>query len=459
MADFLTSMTKRTLGLLPVVQPIIASKFGSESMGAAGSAGLTLLDPFPGLTMEEPSEQWEGIEEQIPPAPRSQSVVPRGVHVPTTSVPGVSPQSAASSQKQPSTTSAQQTALTPARPHAVQPLRETSGGGLSSPMVSQPQALPARNENPRLVSRPPVVNSPPMHKDAPPGAGESLEIVSSQPQTSDQQENQPFSTAPTAPTVPTTKPRRGQGKPFSRSDKLIAGDPLPLVNTQSGEIPTLPPLPDAGERMVFHKNSVEQQRISPSPTSEESSPQASFQVVSYNELSHVGENPYASSYNIESPTLISSSLPVPAYTTGNPPDNRRNITHARRIGTEPVLGAGRGQPGRGQALVPGPVPALPSAASPALRAESDIVEPLLPSAYPSMQTGRMGPSVTRKRVAQQFSESPATPTIRVTIGRIDVRAVTPTPPPAVSPAPVRAQRARPALSLDDYLKQRNGGQQ
>jgi hypothetical protein len=48
------------------------------------------------------------------------------------------------------------------------------------------------------------------------------------------------------------------------------------------------------------------------------------------------------------------------------------------------------------------------------------------------------------------SESPS---INVTIGRIDVRAVMPQ-----TPAPVRASaRPRPALSLEDYLKQREGG--
>ena len=55
------------------------------------------------------------------------------------------------------------------------------------------------------------------------------------------------------------------------------------------------------------------------------------------------------------------------------------------------------------------------------------------------------------------AESPA-PTIRVDIGRIEVRAIT--PPPPMSPPAQRTAPARPgtALSLDDYLKQRNGRQ-
>jgi hypothetical protein len=47
------------------------------------------------------------------------------------------------------------------------------------------------------------------------------------------------------------------------------------------------------------------------------------------------------------------------------------------------------------------------------------------------------------------------PSIRVTIGRIEVRAIMPAKEPAARP-PTR--RPGPKLSLDDYLKQQNGGQ-
>lgn len=63
--------------------------------------------------------------------------------------------------------------------------------------------------------------------------------------------------------------------------------------------------------------------------------------------------------------------------------------------------------------------------------------------------GERGPAGTRL----QEPEPPA-PTIRVSIGRVEVRAIT--SPPAPSP---RREKARPAASpsLDDYLKQRGGG--
>jgi len=49
----------------------------------------------------------------------------------------------------------------------------------------------------------------------------------------------------------------------------------------------------------------------------------------------------------------------------------------------------------------------------------------------------------------------SSPTVRVTIGRIEVRAV-------MAPAPLPPKRSLPAtprLSLEDYLKRRNGGRQ
>jgi hypothetical protein len=50
---------------------------------------------------------------------------------------------------------------------------------------------------------------------------------------------------------------------------------------------------------------------------------------------------------------------------------------------------------------------------------------------------------------------PSPPTIRVTIGRVEVRAML--PPKSPKPRTTPARRA-PALSLDDYIKQRNEGQ-
>ncbi|WP_199746994.1 hypothetical protein, partial [Corallococcus sp. AB049A] len=52
----------------------------------------------------------------------------------------------------------------------------------------------------------------------------------------------------------------------------------------------------------------------------------------------------------------------------------------------------------------------------------------------------------------QALESAPAPVVQVTIGRIEVRAVT--PPAPARPAPARTS---PSLSLDEYLRRRNGG--
>jgi hypothetical protein len=51
----------------------------------------------------------------------------------------------------------------------------------------------------------------------------------------------------------------------------------------------------------------------------------------------------------------------------------------------------------------------------------------------------------------EFTAAEAPPSVRITIGRVDVRAVMPP-----SPARTVKSAARKALSLDDYLKQRSG---
>ncbi len=92
------------------------------------------------------------------------------------------------------------------------------------------------------------------------------------------------------------------------------------------------------------------------------------------------------------------------------------------------------------------------------------VEPLLPDEFSGSPAVRSFPppaspphnqgGTPARRSPELTAERAATvPTIRVTIGRIDVRAVTPPEPPP-RPKPVRSG---PTLSLDEYSRQRKGG--
>ena len=73
---------------------------------------------------------------------------------------------------------------------------------------------------------------------------------------------------------------------------------------------------------------------------------------------------------------------------------------------------------------------------------------LVACAQPTVEPAAPVPAVLPKAMRK-----PA-PTIQVTIGRIEVRAITLPAPPAPRFKPARPG---PALSLDDYLKQRNEG--
>jgi hypothetical protein len=88
------------------------------------------------------------------------------------------------------------------------------------------------------------------------------------------------------------------------------------------------------------------------------------------------------------------------------------------------------------------------------------------SLMPAVKSGMLVvPSASRPQIPEDpevtnaeavpYNSTAAEPAIRVSIGRVEVRAVFPPPPPR------RAQptRPKPSLSLDDYLKQRNGGRQ
>ncbi|HEX6288334.1 MAG TPA: hypothetical protein VFZ66_04045 [Herpetosiphonaceae bacterium] len=101
-------------------------------------------------------------------------------------------------------------------------------------------------------------------------------------------------------------------------------------------------------------------------------------------------------------------------------------------------------------LLPAP-PAQPTTIRPAQRERAEG----LPTVAPIIRETRER-ATTGGQSALSASEQPAAPPtqhIHVSIGRIDVRAVTPTAPPAPRPSAPSA----PKMSLDDYLRAQKGG--
>ena len=115
---------------------------------------------------------------------------------------------------------------------------------------------------------------------------------------------------------------------------------------------------------------------------------------------------------------------------------------------------------------PAPRPIVLSSADSLLVPGADLADPLRPgklpplprlsrpmddSERPGQSQHEVGAEPAEPRGAQSRPTAPAAPTIRVTIGRIEVRAVSPAPRPAPASRPARPQ---PALSLEAYLQQR-----
>jgi hypothetical protein len=110
-----------------------------------------------------------------------------------------------------------------------------------------------------------------------------------------------------------------------------------------------------------------------------------------------------------------------------------------------------------QAHVAEPVVAPQDTPSPPITASSLIrsKQPLPPTpvvAQPQITSSSEPPAPVS---VEHVSAPDASPTIRVSIGRVEVRAIMPPAPPAPR---TRPERRGPALSLDEYLKRRNGGQ-
>lgn len=75
------------------------------------------------------------------------------------------------------------------------------------------------------------------------------------------------------------------------------------------------------------------------------------------------------------------------------------------------------------------------------------------TAAPPLAEPAPAPTRSESRAARIQTSSPTAPTIRVSIGRVEVRLLAPPAPPSPSPLSQR----KPAISLDDYLRGRHGG--
>ena len=167
-------------------------------------------------------------------------------------------------------------------------------------------------------------------------------------------------------------------------------------------------------------------------------------------------NPVESAAPEETSPIRNVSVPLKVADTiverGEKPEFRKAVT-VKRLDPDPVLG----HPDLAAQELASPVVAktrgttvekkIPSSdhkddsQTPIQVKQGQTREPIRPKPRPQNSPAIRSPGVRSESVA---------PTVHVTIGRIEVRAM-----PAVAPARV-AQPAKPKLSLDDYLRSRSG---
>lgn len=154
------------------------------------------------------------------------------------------------------------------------------------------------------------------------------------------------------------------------------------------------------------------------------------------------------------PNQLSNQLSQPSSTLPEPNAQQPTLSAANSIAPDRLI---REESSQSTSLEPFRVLRLherisveshPSLAIAQSRSETLIAPSEIP-ADSSSQQNPLVPGVVSEAPADRESSPP---TIRVSIGRVEVRAIMPTAPPSkISPT-----RSRPAVSLNEYLKQRQG---
>lgn len=375
MADFISRLAERALGVAPVVQPLIASMFAPDPTGRS-------LDV-----------EWESEATTSSGDPDRDA--PKGI-----------PEDTAMVQRE----------------------EQGASAHVTPPPISGTSDI-----------------SPDLHYPAEPGTSERR-ITSGQ-------EDQGVA-------VP-TEPNHPQRMPDAAEPDLSEGDVAPRQEDQRDLSSTTPGSPrrtpesrrgliQPGEPGSLERRAVsreDQQNLSRATTRRSRSPLEPRPET----LHHAEPGPMQRDASSTSQRVMTDNVPFSPPLTGDESGKavfhpiRTLVDHGQGATLPPVPSSGTVAPLDANGGTSEPEAAL---------APTPIASPVTPRMVRSRPNGRLERGSGEPRVA---APEPSAPTIRVAIGRIEVRAITPppTPPPAQPSTPVRSG---PALSLDEYLKQRNGGQ-
>jgi hypothetical protein len=246
----------------------------------------------------------------------------------------------------------------------------------------------------------------------------------------------PFPTEETSPTPP---PHQPSPLPVQTivTPLSVSSNPLPTEETS----PTLPPdqPSSAPVQTIVTPLSVRGEQLPPPSASLEPFP-VNREATDASQPRHPTEQPRLP---VLEPKVIQPSVSEPIVSSKEPSPTAELPPELFFLQTtNPVVPKASALPNQPQVPAPAESTAIPGSSS-------------TPPSSTAVSVGyaQIAPSV--KSVAQNFMEGGDTPqpspTIQVTIGRIEVRA---TPPPATSLA--KSRPASPAMSLEEYLRQRGG---
>lgn len=354
MADFLDRLAERTLGLAPVVQPMLAPRFAPEP------------DAYP-----------PDLE--------------RHVEAPVS----------------PSISKGPQDRLSRGAPRADTGKARRPQGEARTDAEIRSDLAPIRRNRPQESTD----SRPRPHRSAEPNLVQSEADTSSSPGTS-------TSEKPGATSIPLDQIFLGDGTSAS-------GSPPSTSGSSSSSYPVSPDIPSM---------TPENRRSSPS-----TAPRSHQTLDMRHELRPLAESDPTESRdptNVLRPAenISRPAESVPDRTVLPPTDHLAERTSGSEIAPEPVSRA-----------------SSPGSETPSVTSAPADRDRRAPETVLSGVSIRPGGGLQERRPASSPEAQP--PTVRVNIGRIEVRAVTPPPaPPRQTTPPAR-------LSLDDYLKQRSGGGQ
>jgi hypothetical protein len=236
----------------------------------------------------------------------------------------------------------------------------------------------------------------------------------------------------------------------------MSAPPLSLEQTPPGDTPSpaLPTGPVANRLSPTPLTSV-----TPEPPREAAPQQPVTQPLEANTLPIIAETDPSTGLAAEPLPLPRAS--VPASTVAPlPPMEARTVKPSLGQPAPQETSEHSTRSAASDSPAPAPVPAASSPVAQVTARRSADARPLSEQIIPvprepdrPVARPAAGPIPGWATVGNQAATPPPPPAIRVSIGRIEVRAVLPAPPPVPPPAPAPAA---PLVTLDAYLRERTG---